>query len=354
METPGSGREVERCEVGPVCFVVEGHMARWGSAPLPPLPPIQPCRAPAPVSYYKMAAEALSLMRTDWMLHGRIYYRLRALSATHMRLVAFCFFFLSSGNVLNIDSKHGSWSREWKYFQLSPLLTSVLSSPRVLLFAFIYLSRICRQRSGVYFDSEHACWAWHRGFLRSMFLTWTSSSWKKKINSPWLHSCGDSRAPRVFACRVVVCVAALADIDGTLVVALSCRRVDVKYARCYAESCQELTCITWLGLNALASRVYLLYLCPRTLCSLGFIYLDCLRSALIVCLTAGPHFLPTFQCKNTLFPWYNPWVVVETAARLLNNLYSVCVRNLLSVLCFPLEIRVTLQMHQLLLPGSFL
>lgn len=25
----------ERCEVGPVCFVVEDHMARWSSAPLP-------------------------------------------------------------------------------------------------------------------------------------------------------------------------------------------------------------------------------------------------------------------------------------------------------------------------------
>ncbi len=72
METP-RGAGVERREVGPVCFVIEGHVARWSSSPLPPLPPIQPSRAAAPVSYYKMAAEAPPPTRTSWTLHGRIY-----------------------------------------------------------------------------------------------------------------------------------------------------------------------------------------------------------------------------------------------------------------------------------------
>lgn len=86
--------------------------------PPSPLPPIQPSRAPAPVSYYKMAAEAPPLLRTDWTLHGRIYHRVREVyrdGDVPCRVFVSCW----GGKVASFDSKHGSW--ESKYFQLSPL-----------------------------------------------------------------------------------------------------------------------------------------------------------------------------------------------------------------------------------------
>lgn len=58
METPG------RSDVKWDQFVLLLKITWQGGAP-PPLPPIQPSRAPAPVSYYKMAAEAPPLLRTD-------------------------------------------------------------------------------------------------------------------------------------------------------------------------------------------------------------------------------------------------------------------------------------------------
>lgn len=108
----------ERCEVGPVCFVVEGHMARWSSAPLP--------------RYHRFNRLELLLrsVTTKWLQRlrrcwepterftvGFITESVR-FTATEMCLVAFLFL-VGGGNVASFDSKHGSW--ESKYFQLSPL-----------------------------------------------------------------------------------------------------------------------------------------------------------------------------------------------------------------------------------------
>lgn len=117
--------------------------------PPSPLPPIQPSRAPAPVSYYKMAAEAPPLLRTDWTLHGRIYHRVREV---YRDGVVPCRVFVScwGGNVASFDSKHGSW--ESKYFQLSPLWHQCCLLRECCLTPPFCIYRICRVHTGAYFN----------------------------------------------------------------------------------------------------------------------------------------------------------------------------------------------------------